>query len=103
MKRTALFFYLFIFVAKNLLSQQSDFPKLRGPYLGQKPPGMTPEIFAPGIVSTESHEFSCCFSTDGNEFYFTRRHPELNYPLIMVSKVVDGFWTEPEIEISDFL
>lgn len=97
MKRTALFFYLFVFVAENLLSQQSNFPKLMGPYLGQKFPGMTPEIFAPGIVSTESHEFSCCFSTDGNEFYFTRRHPELNYPVIMVSKVVKGVWTEPEI------
>ena len=25
----------------------ADFPVLKGPYLGQKPPGMTPEIFAP--------------------------------------------------------
>jgi pimeloyl-ACP methyl ester carboxylesterase len=28
-------------------------PEVKGPYLGQKPPGMTPEVFAPGIVSTK--------------------------------------------------
>jgi ankyrin repeat protein len=28
-----------------------QFPVIKGKYLGQKPPGMTPEIFAPGIVS----------------------------------------------------
>jgi hypothetical protein len=27
------------------------FPELRGPWLGQKPPGRTPGVFAPGIVS----------------------------------------------------
>ena len=27
---------------------QSDFPVLKGPYLGQKPPGDVPELFAPG-------------------------------------------------------
>ena len=25
-----------------------EFPELRGPYLGQNPPGLTPEVFAPG-------------------------------------------------------
>jgi len=34
--------------ASNSLAQQGDFPILKGPYLGQKAPGMTPEIFAPG-------------------------------------------------------
>jgi len=32
--------------------QRDEFPILKGRYLGQKPPGMTPEVFAPGIVST---------------------------------------------------
>jgi hypothetical protein len=27
-----------------------DFPVLKSPYLGQTPPGTTPEIFAPDIV-----------------------------------------------------
>ncbi len=33
-------------------AQNEKFPVLKGEYLGQKPPGTTPEIFAPGIVST---------------------------------------------------
>jgi hypothetical protein len=74
----------------------TGFPELAGPYLGQKTPGTTPEIFAPGIVSTEAHEFSCSFTPDGNEFYFTRRDPEKNIPLIMVTKLADGRWTKPE-------
>jgi hypothetical protein len=78
-------------------AQYYEFPKLKGPYLGQKTPGITPEVFAPRIVSTDSHEFSCCFSPDGNEFYFTRRNPELGFAVIMVSKLIDGMWIEPEI------
>jgi Tol biopolymer transport system component len=53
---------------------QDDFPILKGPYLGQKPPGMTPEIFAPGIVSTGLDELNSVFSPDGDEFYFCVRN-----------------------------
>ena len=43
--------------------------ELTGPYLGQTPPGMTPEIFAPGIVSLEEfHDFKGAFSADGKEY-----------------------------------
>jgi hypothetical protein len=48
-----------------------DFPKLEGPYLGQKPPGMTPQRFAPGVVSTDQHEHSRLeISRDGKELYW---------------------------------
>jgi hypothetical protein len=92
--------FLLVFTTMNLQAEQKDFPKLIGPYLGQKPPGTTPEKFAVGIVSTESHEFSCCFSPDGNEFYFARRHPGLNETVVMVSKHVNGVWTDPEPEVA---
>ena len=36
----------------------NDWPVLKGPYIGQKPPGMTPEIFAPGIISTEKRQLN---------------------------------------------
>jgi len=88
---------LFVLVHADVASRQHDFPRLAGPYLGQKPPGIKPEVFAPGIVSTSAHEFSCCFSPDGKEFYFARRHPERNQPVVMVSQLRDGVWTEPEI------
>jgi hypothetical protein len=47
--------YIVVIFLQGLISYgqipQKDFPVLKGPYLGQKPPGMIPEIFAPGIVS----------------------------------------------------
>ena len=47
-------------------------PMPTGPYLGQKPPGDKPEIFAPGIVSTAGHEFGSSFSPDGRYLFFSR-------------------------------
>jgi tetratricopeptide (TPR) repeat protein len=64
---------------------------LQGEYLGQKPPGLKPEVFAPGIVSTRGgHEFSCTFSPDGKEFYFNRG------PDIFVCRWEKEGWTAPE-------
>ena len=64
---------------------------LKGPYLGQKPPGMKAEIFAPGIVSKAlGHAFSCTFSPDGREFYFN------HFMTIMVCRLLDDGWTAPE-------
>jgi len=65
-------------------------------YLGQTPPGSVPQVFAPGIVSTDAHEFAGSFTPDGMEFYFTRRESQQSPTLIMVTKCVDGVWTEPE-------
>lgn len=45
---------------------------LEGPYIGQKPPSLTPERFAPGIVSTEDWQISGVFTPDLKEFYFIR-------------------------------
>ena len=50
---------------------QSDFPVLTGPYLGQRPPGRMPEIFAPGLISTERVELNSVFSPDGRYLFFT--------------------------------
>lgn len=53
--------------------QQNILPNLKGSYLGQKPPGVTPEVFAPGIVSTNNHaEMGCAWTPEGKEFYFGR-------------------------------
>ena len=47
---------------------------LDGAYLGQRPPGFVPKVFAPGIVSTRGRfEFCCTWSLDGKELYFNRR------------------------------
>jgi Tol biopolymer transport system component len=71
MKKILLICYLLVCSVSNSFSQDKDFPKLTGPYLGQKPPGTTAEIFAPGIVSTKEHEHSrLVFSQDGTEMYW---------------------------------
>ena len=51
---------------------QDEFPALKGPYLGQTPPGLTAKPFAPGIVNTEEWGDAGGFSPDMNEFFVTR-------------------------------
>ncbi|TQV85918.1 TolB family protein [Aliikangiella coralliicola] len=48
-----------------------SYPLLEGPYMGQKPPGMVAEPFAPGIISTEGWEIEGTFAPGMKEFYFT--------------------------------
>ena len=65
-------------------------------YFGEEPPGLTPKLFAPGIISTHGHfEFACTFSPDGKEFYFTRRADEGGRNVIMVSRWEEAGWTAP--------
>jgi len=95
-KLLSIAFIIFLLAGCNS-QKQDDFPVLSGPYLGQKPPSITPEIFAPGIISTDFHEFGCCFSPDGKEFYFTRKEQNLKRNVIMSTKIINGIWTKPEI------
>jgi Tol biopolymer transport system component len=97
MKETIFIISLLLLVVIKVNAQEKDFPKLSGPYLGQKPPGIVPEIFAPGIISTQNHEFSCCLSPDGKEFYFTRMNPEERQNYVMFTIVTDNIWTEPAV------
>jgi ketosteroid isomerase-like protein len=71
------------------------FDALGGPYLGQKPPGGTPELFAPGRVSGGLDERDVAISPDGREIYFGVMAGRL--ATIMVTRLVDGRWTEPAV------
>jgi hypothetical protein len=73
----------------------AEFPELRGPYLGQKPPGMTPEVFAPGIVSTGLATRDVAMTPDGEQIYFSVTVG--GRTMIMVSRMDDGVWREPEV------
>jgi len=73
----------------------SDFPVLKGPYLGQKPPGMKAEIFAPNIISTPFEEHICSFSPDGKEVYFRIMGPPRGG--IYYMKEINGKWAEPKV------
>jgi hypothetical protein len=56
---------------------QGEFPVLEGPYLGQTPPGMVAEPFAPGAISKEGWELEGVFAPGMKEFYFTTRRNEI--------------------------
>lgn len=73
----------------------SDSPVLKGPYLGQKPPGMTPELFAPGIICTNYIETASAFSKDGKLFVFRRHANQGTYPDIYMMREKNKRWTKP--------
>ncbi len=77
--------------------QPARFPTLTGKYFGQRPPGRTPELFAPGIVSTPQAERKIVFTAAGTEAYWSR---DLRYQgeyrgTIIESHVANGSWTPP--------
>lgn len=63
-------------------------------YLNQKPPGITPQVFSPGVISTENgQEFGSVFSKDGKEFYYAvivNKKAEIRF-----TKFENKEWTEP--------
>jgi len=67
-----------------------------GLYLGQRPPGLQAEIFAPGIVSDPRYmEWCGTFSPDGTEYYFYRYFGD-SPSRIFATRLVNGEWTSPE-------
>ena len=68
-----------------------------GPYLGEKPPGPTPQLFASGLVSTGGFERDLAITPDGRELYFGISGPSYQYTSVVVTRIVDGHWTEPEV------
>ena len=76
---------------------QVGFPTLNGPYLGQKRPGQTPEIFAPGILSLGFHEHNIAISPDGKEVFFTAASSDFSRYLIMTTKLKKNVWSMPEV------
>jgi len=87
-----MFSTLFAVVGES--SAENQQPVLKGPYLGQTTPGLTPEIFAPGIVSTESWEASGVFTSELNEFYFIRNNKDTKKQEIVVFKNTNNRWYE---------
>ena len=76
----------------NSNAQQDDWPVLKGPYLGQKPPGKTAEPFAPGIVNTDDHDYHSDFYFDDHFFIFYRSKRS-GQSRTLVTIMRDGVWT----------
>jgi ankyrin repeat protein len=88
-------------ITEYLIAKGADKNKLKkiilkGEYLGQEPPGLTPKMFAPNVVSTENYNHTAMFHPNENEFYFTSSLRKINAEAIMVTKKEKGKWTKPE-------
>ncbi|QMU62970.1 MAG: hypothetical protein GKR88_00900 [Flavobacteriaceae bacterium] len=87
-KFSVLVFVIFLNACKTEKSntKESDSSAEENFYLGQKPPGLIPEIFAPGIVSINGrYEHGISFSPDLEELYFGANYED-QYPSIYFSK-----------------
>lgn len=77
-------------------NEKSIFPLLSNKYFNQEPPGKTPKIFAPEIISTGMSEINACFSPDYQEFYYSIILPNRNFVIMKMN--YDGEkWHQPEV------
>lgn len=83
---------LMIFVGCNSQNKNPSRPK--GPYFGQTPPGMVPQILAPGFISTEKNELNSAWTPDGKEYYYSIRKPEGGYSMWFTKAEKEG-WSSP--------
>lgn len=81
---------------------QDKFPVLEDRYLGQKPPGIMPVLFAPGIVSTEENlESEVLFLPDMKELSFTRSGGKYKEPTLFVMQYKNKKWSRKSIPPTD--
>ena len=94
-KFSALVLILFLSACKTEKSSKKDnnsLPK-ESYYLGQKPPGLIPEVFAPDIVSIDGRfEGAISFSSELTEMYFAANNKD-EETSIYFSKLEDDKWT----------
>lgn len=86
-----------------------DFSASKNAYFGQKPPGLVPEIFAPGIVSDTSWAEHCqvAISPKGDEIFWSAwssKYPPAdtsmkNSEQIYFSEFENGVWTKPALAV----
>jgi len=78
------------------MAQQVDYSKLTGKYLGQPEPGITPELFAPGLVSIcEGVHGNIVFTTDFSEAAWHPNYLINGRALIYIMKYRNGQWQAP--------
>lgn len=83
--------------SKGAGNSPPQFPVLTGEYLGMKKPGLEPEIFAPGIVSSILTEHSSpVFSPDGKEVYWSSIFVNPVIRRVLFMKWEDGQWSPPQ-------
>jgi len=84
-----------------VLSQQSGVPTLTGAYLGQEPPGETPELFAADVITENCPLHGTpVFTPDSKEVYWgplSGNGCEEKTDEILFMRMVENVWTEPAV------
>lgn len=82
-----LFFFSYLSYGQNTNESSTT-------YIGQKAPGLTPEIFAPSLISNpDEYEFGSVFTEDGLSFFYgvdIGGRSEIRFTSLM-----GGVWSEP--------
>ena len=94
MKRISFVLCLYLLTTLAVFSQQKEFPKLCGAYLGQTLPGMKPELFAPGVITTDTSEGCIGWGNDMEYFIFQRRVDGKSKLYIM--NQINSVWSKPK-------
>ncbi len=89
-----------LFRASGAEREGRQFPRLRGPYMGQQLPADGQAPFAPDIVTIPwGHHSSIAFSPDGKEAFWSAYEVPADsgygYGSLQTSHMEDGFWTLP--------
>ncbi len=69
---------------------------LTGDYLGQTPPGPTPELFAPGIVTTGIYTRDVAMAPEGDHLFFGVLFGSIA-TIVETHRGPDGVWSQPEV------
>jgi hypothetical protein len=79
MKRVVPVLFLCLVAAASAFTRQNGLTKLTGPYLGQKPPGRIPELFAPEVFNPTQfawYHSTIVLSPDGQEAFWSGGRPK---------------------------
>lgn len=101
-----IFLFLLGIIGISCSQTEKNFLETKDAYFGLTPPGLIPEVFAPGIVSDTTWAEHCqvAISPKGDEIFFSvytsiYRSPDGKYNTEQLyhSKFTNGEWTKPQI------
>jgi cyclase len=90
--------YWFNAVAADF-KEDTDFTDVTGPWLGQEPPGMQPEVFLPEVMSHGERGVCSGFLDNGTVFVFKQLSPKTDWKFepVYFIEFENGKWTDPVV------
>lgn len=90
------FLFLIFFIYMNCSQKEKSIFDSKDAYFGQTPPGLIPEVFAPGIINHLAHS-SPSFTPDGGEIYWSTVSGDNETRKIFYVKYDNNKWSEPKL------